>query len=229
MDRRRRKPATINHKMNTKVNKPTGAAKSRKHASQTGNMSDEKIAQIMAMTVKELNPDRKIKFASDVLRKHIAPMLLGNARDAIITGKGIADFMATNNVRIFGFGQWMRMTTSPFWAMLPLPDYSKEASVKTFTPEEMAGLVIGEMEDSDFNPEMTEECHDHLKAFFFDEGEECRTLANAKFVARRILCESRINGSDCVFDSEDFSESQGSYGPSEEAWDKYIEPQTASL
>lgn len=221
--------STINKKTN-------GAAKSRKHASQTGNLSDEKIAQIMAMTVKELNPDLKIKFVSDVLRKHIAPMLLGNPRDAITTGKGISEFCAhsfstkgRNKVKLFGVGQWMRMTTSPFWAKLPLPDYSKEASVETYTPEEMADFVIGEMEDSDFNPEMTEDCHNHLLAFFFDEGKECCTFANAQYVARRILCESRINGSDCVFDSEDFSESQGDYAPSEEAWAKYIEPQTASL
>jgi hypothetical protein len=211
--------------LSTIQTKTNGAAMSRKHASQTGNLSDEKIAQIMAMTVKELNPDLKIKFVSDVLRKHIAPMLLGNARDAITTGKGIAEYCATNKVKKFGFNQWMRMTMSPSVGS----DSAKGESVQTFAPEDMAGLVITEMEDSDFNPEMTEDCHNHLVAFFFDEGKECCTFANAQFVARRILCESRINGPEYMFDSEDFSESQGSYGPSEEAWDKYIEPQTASL
>jgi hypothetical protein len=197
--------------MNTKAN---GAAKSREYKSQTGNLSDEKIAQIMAMTVKELNPDRNVKFSDDVLRKHVAPMLLGNALDARITGKGIAEYCATNKVKKFGFDQWLRMTMSPSVGS----DFAKGASVKTFTREEMADFVIGEMKDSDFNPEMTDDCHDHLLAFFFDEGKESCTFANAQFVARRILCQSRINGSEYMFDSDDFSESQGGYSPSEEAW-----------
>ena len=219
--------------LSTIKTKTNGAAKSRKHASQAdNNLSDQKIAEAMTMTIRELNPEVTVE--TDFLRDSVAPMQLGNIDDAKKTAKGIAEYCAKNKVKKFGLGDLMNLSWAPkeskSEATVLGAHFSKDKSVvPTFEPEDMAGLVIGEMENSDFNPEMTEECHDHLKAFFFDEGEECRTLANAKFVARRILCESRINGSDCVFDSEDFSESQGSYGPSEEAWDKYIEPQAASL
>ena len=100
-------------------------------------------------------------------------------------------------------------------------------SPTTYGIKKITNLVFDILEgEYDYSQlQMTQNTSDWIEAYWMDEGKKARTLPHAEFVAMRIFNEAKAVGLQYELTPDDFVEAMAGYWPSDEAWNKYIEPQ----
>jgi hypothetical protein len=100
-------------------------------------------------------------------------------------------------------------------------------SLTTYGIKKITNLVFDILESEyDYSQlQMSQNTSDWIEAYWMDEGKEARTFHHAEFVAMRIFNEAKAVGLQYELTPDDFVEAMAGYWPSDEAWNKYIEPQ----